>query len=69
MLDVEEKKMCWALCNYCLVKSDQTIEQAKKTQEEAELSRDALARTLYSRVVDFVVNTINTKLSVTRLVL
>ncbi|XP_063851203.1 LOW QUALITY PROTEIN: neither inactivation nor afterpotential protein C-like [Scylla paramamosain] len=68
LLDIEEKKLCWALCNYCLVKPDQSVEQAKKTQEEAELGRDALARTLFTRLVDWLINLINTKLTVTRLV-
>ncbi|KAG7169893.1 Neither inactivation nor afterpotential protein C-like [Homarus americanus] len=68
LLDVEEKKLCWALCNFCRVKDDQTVESAKRSQDEAELSKDALARTLYSRIMDFIVNLINTKLSVTRLV-
>lgn len=68
LLDIEEKKLCWALCNYCAVQPDQTVKQAKKTQEEAELGRDALARTLYTRLVDFLTNLINTKLTVTRLV-
>ncbi|XP_066969641.1 neither inactivation nor afterpotential protein C [Macrobrachium rosenbergii] len=68
LLDVEEKKLTWALCNYCEVKPGKQVEQAKKTEYEAEMSKDALARTLYSRLVDFVVNTINSKLSVTRLV-
>ncbi|XP_050690144.1 neither inactivation nor afterpotential protein C-like isoform X2 [Eriocheir sinensis] len=68
LLDIEEKKLCWALCNYVKVKPDLNVEQAKKTQEEAELSRDAFARTLYARIMDFMVNVINVKLSVTRLV-
>ncbi|KAK8728013.1 hypothetical protein OTU49_009338 [Cherax quadricarinatus] len=68
LLDIEEKKLSWALCNYCRAQTEQKLESAKKTQEEAELSRDALARTLYTRLVDFVVNSINSKLSVTRFV-
>ncbi|XP_068244393.1 neither inactivation nor afterpotential protein C isoform X2 [Palaemon carinicauda] len=68
LLDVDEKKLTWALCNYCDVKAGKQVEQVKKTEYEAEMSKDALARTLYSRLVDYVVNTINTRLSVTRLV-
>ncbi|XP_071531793.1 neither inactivation nor afterpotential protein C isoform X5 [Panulirus ornatus] len=68
LLDIEEKKLSWALCNYCRVKPDQTVESAKKNRDEAEMSRDALARTLYTRLLDFIINCINTNLSVTRLV-
>ncbi|KAK7081389.1 Myosin-IIIa, partial [Halocaridina rubra] len=69
LLDIDEKKLTWALCNYCEVKaSTKQVESCKKTEIDAELSKDALARTLYSRVVDFIVNSINSKLSMTRLV-
>nr|XP_045621607.1 neither inactivation nor afterpotential protein C-like isoform X2 [Procambarus clarkii] len=68
LLDIEEKKLSWALCNHCRVKPDQSVESVRKTQHEAEHGRDSLARTLYCRVVDFLVNAINSKLSVTRLV-
>ncbi|XP_069979488.1 neither inactivation nor afterpotential protein C [Penaeus vannamei] len=68
LLDADEKKLAWALCNCCVVKPGGQVDQRKKTAEEAMSGADALARTLYCRVVDFLVNMINTKMSVTRLV-
>lgn len=38
----------------------------KHTCEEAEEARDVLANTLYQRLVDWIINNINYKLSLTR---
>ncbi|XP_054282333.1 neither inactivation nor afterpotential protein C isoform X3 [Macrosteles quadrilineatus] len=65
LLDVDEKKFCWALCNYCLVVKG-TAQRRKHSVEEAREAREVLARGLYFRLVDWIVNTINLKLSFTR---
>ena len=68
LLEVDEKKLGWALKNYCVVINGEVV-RAKLDCKEAEETRDSLARSLYSRLVDWIVNLINTKLSLTRLVL
>ncbi|KAK3877220.1 hypothetical protein Pcinc_018021, partial [Petrolisthes cinctipes] len=68
LLDIDEKKFIWCLCNKIITLPGRPVSQTKKTESEAYNERDSLVRTLYSRLVDFVVNTINIKLSVTRLV-
>uniref|UniRef100_A0A1B6LPF4 Neither inactivation nor afterpotential protein C n=1 Tax=Graphocephala atropunctata TaxID=36148 RepID=A0A1B6LPF4_9HEMI len=67
LLDVDEKKFCWALCNYCVVLKG-TAARRKHNVEEAREARDVLARGLYFRLVDWIVNTINLKLSLSRAV-
>jgi len=41
----------------------------QQSPEEAELARDALARALYARMVDWVVNFVNLKLAYSRAIL
>lgn len=68
LLKVEEKKFSWALTNYCFIKNG-TAERRKHTVDEARDARDCLAGVLYSRLVDWVINIINQKLSVGRAIL
>lgn len=68
LLNVDEKKFCWALTNYCVIRNG-TAERRKHTVDEAREARDSLAAVLYSRLVDWVINIINQKLSVGRAVL
>lgn len=65
LLTMDEKKFQWALCNYCVVKSG-TAERRRHTKEEAEEAREVLARTMYTRLADWIVNVINLKLSLVR---
>uniref|UniRef100_A0A8D8MFI7 Neither inactivation nor afterpotential protein C n=1 Tax=Cacopsylla melanoneura TaxID=428564 RepID=A0A8D8MFI7_9HEMI len=65
LLTLDEKKFQWSLCNYCVVKSG-TAERRRHTKEEAEEAREVLARTLYVRLADWIVNVINLKLSLIR---
>ncbi|XP_046675327.1 neither inactivation nor afterpotential protein C isoform X3 [Homalodisca vitripennis] len=67
LLDVDDKKLSWALCNYCIVLKG-TAARRKHNVEEAREARDVLARGLYFRLVDWIVNTINLKLSLSRAV-
>ncbi|KAJ8920810.1 hypothetical protein NQ315_004951 [Exocentrus adspersus] len=62
LLEVEEKKIAWALTNYCLVDGGKAVRK-RNTCEEAKDSRDVLANTLYTRLVDYIVSIINKKLS------
>lgn len=68
LLKVDGKKFTWALTNYCVVKKEIAVRR-KHTCEEANEARDALANTLYLRVLDFVVQSINHKLSFGRAIL
>ncbi|KAF4517215.1 hypothetical protein B566_EDAN005269 [Ephemera danica] len=67
LLSVDEKKLSWAMVNYCVVECGQA-EKRRQSPEEAEEARDAFARALYSRLADWIVNSINLKLSFTRAV-
>ncbi|KAL3282151.1 hypothetical protein HHI36_005346 [Cryptolaemus montrouzieri] len=62
LLDIEERKFCWALTNYCLLK-DGAVVSKKNTCDEARDTRDVLANNLYTRLVDYVVAQVNHKLS------
>lgn len=62
MLNIENKKFSWALTNYCLVEQGTAIRR-KNTSDQARDTRDMLACCLYSRLVDWIVNVINYKLS------
>lgn len=68
LLEVDEKKFEWALVNYCLVQGG-LAEKRKHTNDEARDARDVLAGTIYSRLVDWIVNIINQKFAFGRAVL
>ncbi|CAG5085050.1 Similar to ninaC: Neither inactivation nor afterpotential protein C (Drosophila melanogaster) [Cotesia congregata] len=65
LLGLDQKKFVWSLTNYCLIRNGEAIRH-KYSCEEALLARDILACTLYQRLVDWIINFINLKLSVTR---
>jgi len=65
LLGLDSKKFIWALANYCLVVKGSALRR-KHTCEEAKEARDILANTLYQRLVDWIINMINYKLSMTR---
>lgn len=68
LLEVDEKKLCWALTNYCLINKGVAMRK-KQTSDEARSARDVLANNLYSRLVDYIVGFINHKLSYGRVIL
>lgn len=68
LLELDEKKFEWALVNYCLVQGGMA-EKRKHTNDEARDARDVLAATIYSRLVDWIVNIINQKFAFGRAVL
>lgn len=68
LLDVDEKKFQWALLNYCIV-AQGTAQRRRHTPDEARDARDVLASTIYFRLVDWIVNTINQKLAFGRAIL
>lgn len=68
LLELDEKKFEWALVNYCLVQSG-IAEKRKHTNDEARDARDVLAGTIYSRLVDWIVNIINQKFAFGRAIL
>ncbi|XP_033207351.1 neither inactivation nor afterpotential protein C isoform X2 [Belonocnema kinseyi] len=65
LLDVDSKKFTWSLVNYCLIKKGAAVRK-KHTCDEAREARDVLANTMYQRLVDWIINTINYKFSFTR---
>lgn len=68
LLGVDEKKLLWSLCNYCVIEKGAAVQRKLSVASAAEALL-TLARGLYSRLVDFIVNIINLRLSVTRVVL
>lgn len=68
LLELDEKKFEWALVNYCLVLSG-AAEKRKHTNDEARDARDVLAGTIYSRLVDWIVNITNQKFAFGRAIL
>lgn len=68
LLKLDDKKFQWALLNYCLIKNG-SAEKRKHTLDEARDARDVLAGTLYSRLVDWIINMINQKLAFGRAIL
>jgi myosin III len=68
LLRVDEKKFQWSLLNYCLIIQGK-VEKRKHTPDQARDARDVLAGTIYARLVDFIVNTINQKLAFNRAIL
>lgn len=65
LLSLDEKKFSWALLNYCMIVNGNAVRR-KHTYEEAKEARDVLANTIYQRLVDWIVNTINVKFTLTR---
>ncbi|XP_017799206.1 PREDICTED: neither inactivation nor afterpotential protein C [Habropoda laboriosa] len=65
LLNLDDKKFMWALLNYCVI-SKGTVVRRKHSCEEAKEARDVLANTIYQRLVDWIVNNINQKFTVTR---
>ncbi|XP_051158327.1 neither inactivation nor afterpotential protein C isoform X3 [Leptopilina boulardi] len=65
LLGVEQKKFTWSLVNYCLIKKGAAIRK-KHTCDEAKEARDVFANTLYQRLVDWIINIINYKFSISR---
>ncbi|KAL0107922.1 hypothetical protein PUN28_014885 [Cardiocondyla obscurior] len=65
LLGLDSKKFIWALMNYCLVVRGSATRR-KHTCEEAKEARDILANTLYQRLVDWIINILNYKLSFIR---
>lgn len=68
LLSLEETKFLWALLNYCLIESGTAVKR-KHSTDEARDARDTLASTLYKRLIDWMINIINSKLSFMRYVL
>ncbi|XP_053672779.1 neither inactivation nor afterpotential protein C [Anopheles nili] len=65
LLQLDEKKFQWALLNYCVIVRG-SAERRRHSADEARDARDVLAATIYSRLVDWITNTINHKLSFSR---
>ncbi|XP_076750741.1 STKc_myosinIII_N_like and MYSc_Myo21 domain-containing protein ninaC isoform X1 [Xylocopa sonorina] len=65
LLNLDKKKFIWALLNYCVLVKGSVVRR-KHSCEEAREARDVLANTVYQRLVDWIVNTINHKFMVTR---
>lgn len=68
LLGLDESKFTWALINYCLVEKGTAVKRRHST-DEARDARDVLAGTIYKRLLDWLVNSINLKLSFSRSVL
>lgn len=68
LLGLDETKFLWALLNYCLVERGTAVKR-KHATDEARDARDTLASALYKRLVDWIINLINFKLSFGRSVL
>ena len=68
LLNIDVKKFTWSLCNYCVIKKGAAVRK-RHTCDEAKEARDTLANTIYQRLVDWLVNNINEKLSVSRTLL
>lgn len=65
LLGLDAKKFTWSLINYCLIVKGSAMRRTH-TCEEAKRARDVLANTLYQRLVDWIINIINYKLSLRR---
>ena len=68
LLSLEEVKFLWALLNYCLIENGAAVKR-KHATDEARDARDTLASALYKRLIDWLINLINGKLSFMRSVL
>ncbi|XP_052746507.1 neither inactivation nor afterpotential protein C isoform X2 [Bicyclus anynana] len=65
LLCLEEAKFLWALLNYCLIENGSAVKR-KHSTDEARDARDTLASALYKRLIDWLINLINAKLSFMR---
>ncbi|KAM3962727.1 STKc_myosinIII_N_like and MYSc_Myo21 domain-containing protein ninaC [Aphomia sociella] len=65
LLSLEEVKFLWALLNYCLIESGTAVKR-KHSTDEARDARDTLSSALYKRLIDWMINLINSKLSFMR---
>lgn len=68
LVDVDSKKICWALSNYCLIRNGEAVRK-RNSCHEARDARDVLANTLYARLVDYIVNEVNSKLAIGKRIL
>ena len=68
LLGVNAAKLGYALCHSSVIVQGD-VEETPNTIEQSESARDALARGLYSRLVDWLVNTLNINLILGRKVL
>lgn len=68
LLGVDEKKFQWSLLNYCVIING-NVEKRRHSVDEARDARDVLAGTIYSRLADFLINTINQKFALNRAML
>lgn len=68
LLSLDEVKFLWALLNYCLIEKGTAVKR-KHSTDEARDARDTLASALYKRLIDWMINLINSKLSFMRSVL
>lgn len=68
LLGLDDSKFTWALINYCLIEKGTAVKRRHST-DEARDARDVLAGTIYRRLLDWLVNSINLKLSFSRSVL
>ncbi|XP_013133964.1 PREDICTED: neither inactivation nor afterpotential protein C isoform X1 [Papilio polytes] len=65
LLSLDEVKFLWALLNYCLIEKGSATKKRHST-DEARDARDTLASALYKRLIDWMINVINSKLSFMR---
>lgn len=68
LLSLDETKFLWALLNYCLIEKGTAVKR-KHSTDEARDARDTLASALYKRLIEWMINLINSKLSFMRSVL
>lgn len=62
LLSIDEKKLMWALTNYCFIEQGSAV-KVKNTSNQARDARDMFANCIYARLVDWVVNMLNAKMS------
>lgn len=62
LLGIDSKKFSWALTNYCIVEKGTAVRR-KNTSDQAREARDMLACCLYARLLDWIANVVNYKMS------
>ncbi|XP_059220276.1 neither inactivation nor afterpotential protein C isoform X2 [Stomoxys calcitrans] len=67
LLRVDEKKFMWSLTNFIMVKGG-VAERRQYNTDEARNARDAVASTIYCRLVDWIINKINMNMAFPRAV-